>query len=816
MGTNSKTAHKPGTIATGAPPQEPQAAAVSLDATIAVNDLVTHVGQHPSPADGEPLTDWYQALSEKALAAHSGIEAAKEAGADQEITDQLEDMMWLSVPVTLNGLPKDQLADLAAQHGFEHPMLAGVSEHPGEDAVNPLAHWLDPTFPSHGVSKLAIQNMAHDRYAKLCQGSTIGGLDLAGLHALEGTDPPGFTAAWTATPAEIDEARQELQTALHAVASGGPDLGTAVVTLLAAEKHLMTADCASLPELPAWKTAAAGHVSTALQQVPEEFLSEAIEAGQADGSITAAQASVLPPHAAVLLMRAGTPPDVSTGLAGLAASYNQQLDTLQAAHAKFSQFKPSAAVPLSLPSLAGDPHAAQQIADFAKTTGEYLTAHAKVATWSQSAPGLTGPDAAEWLQPSAAVSAEALSKEFTAWGKHQDTADLQPVAATLGMGHAEHASKVQALKYIASHWDPSADKAAIQFDVTAKSLTAAGSVPASAAEPAPAVLMKSLASELAGAQTGGFAAKHKRLVAALAHAKATAADLPPRLDAGTVASFSFGTGTDADLGGIHAKSVHDGPGGGQWLFKPDKQAKGARAHAEAAASALLHAGGVPSVPVYAVKIDGKAGSVQPLLKGAKQISSDPKKWTQAEVDSVVRYHVAAWLAGDHDGKPDNVLRTASGGLVPIDQGQAFKFYGNDKLDLSYHPNSTYGAERPVYQQLYETHLTGGLAPGVKINPAVAHPVIKAYEKMPDAQLRAILHDTAHQGAASGVVAWVPAMRARAAKQHGIAKSAVTTAQIADAFLDHACERKNGLRAAFANFLTHQVKLPAAVALHYGS
>jgi hypothetical protein len=101
-------------------------------------------------------------------------------------------------------------------------------------------------------------------------------------------------------------------------------------------------------------------------------------------------------------------------------------------------------------------------------------------------------------------------------------------------------------------------------------------------------MMKSLASELAGTPTGGFAAKHKRLVAALTHAKATTADLPPRLDAGTVASFSFGKGTDAALGGMHAKTLHDGPGGGKWLFKPDKQAKGARAHA--VASALLHAG----------------------------------------------------------------------------------------------------------------------------------------------------------------------------------------------------------------------------------
>jgi hypothetical protein len=313
----------------------------------------------------------------------------------------------------------------------------------------------------------------------------------------------------------------------------------------------------------------------------------------------------------------------------------------------------------------------------------------------------------------------------------------------------------------------------------------------------------------------GFAAKHKQLVAALAQAKATGADLPPRMDTVTVAAFAFGAGKAAALGGMHAKTIHTGPDGQPWLFKPDKQARGVRAHAEAAASALLHAGGVASVPVYAVTIGGKPGAVQPMVHGAAQLTSDPAGWTQAEADAIVRYHVAAWMSGDHDGKPDNILRTPSGGMVPIDQGQAFKFYGTDKLDMSFHPNATYGAERPVYHQLYEAHQAGKLGPGVTVNPLAAHAVIKQYEKLPDTQLRAILHETAHQGAASGVVAWVPAMRARAATQHGIPESQVSKAQIADAFLSHACERKNGLRAAFAQFFTGQVKLPAAEALRHG-
>lgn len=50
--------------------------------------------------------------------------------------------------------------------------------------------------------------------------------------------------------------------------------------------------------------------------------------------------------------------------------------------------------------------------------------------------------------------------------------------------------------------------------------------------------------------------------------------------------------------------------------------------------------------------------------------------------------------------------------------------------------------------------------------------------------------------------------------HGIAESAVTTNQIADAFLDCAVQRKNNLRAAFGGFFGSELKLPSAAALHY--
>jgi hypothetical protein len=234
-----------------------------------------------------------------------------------------------------------------------------------------------------------------------------------------------------------------------------------------------------------------------------------------------------------------------------------------------------------------------------------------------------------------------------------------------------------------------------------------------------------------------------------------------------------------------------------WMFKPDKTAAGARAHAEAKASEIFSRVGVPSVAVYARKIDGKMGSIQPLVKGATTLSADPKSWSQSDVDNLVRYHVAAWAVGDHDGNPANVIRTPSGGLCPVDQGQAFKFYGRDRLSTDYHPNDSYGSV-PVFHQAYAAAKAGSLAGGVAIRPEAALPTIKAFEAMPESQYRAILAPVAGEGVAHGVH-WVEPMRKAAQKRLG--KAQVSNPEVAEEFLRTAVERKNGLRSAFASFFT---------------
>ena len=298
------------------------------------------------------------------------------------------------------------------------------------------------------------------------------------------------------------------------------------------------------------------------------------------------------------------------------------------------------------------------------------------------------------------------------------------------------------------------------------------------------------------AGSGRWHAKHAELVAGLKHHAATLNDLPARPDPAAVAAWTFTTGPALSLGGMHTKSVHTAPDGSTWMFKPDKLG-GARATAEATANRILHRAGIPTIPVYERRLGNQTGTVQPLLTGATQLSSSPSAWSQADVDAIVRYHTAAWVIGDHDAKHDNLLRTPGGGLVPIDHGQAFKFYGRDKLSASYHPNGSYGASPPVWHQLYEAHRTGGLAPGVTIRPHVAVPVIKAFESIPDTEFASLLRPTATAGAATAAIHWRDAMTARAT---AAGHPNPTAGQVADAFITHGLERKHGLRASFASFL----------------
>ncbi|GAA1095391.1 hypothetical protein [Nocardiopsis metallicus] len=771
-------------------------------------------------SDEDPELDWYKKLQHTTnLASHHLINAVGQ-GFPGDQAEELNDLKGKATAEALAGLSDQQLQKIAKGQGFLYPELVGINHAPG--ANHALVHWLDPHYFSDLDSKTKIQAKAQERFTQLCAGQTVAGKTLADV------DHSGYgSSTWTVSQEQYTAMCSTLNQQAEAFTSlPAEERAQSLAQMIDAENKIFTAKIPWIQSesLSGSKAEATVKVDEVLAGLPPNTpdVKIALEAAQKQGHIPAVQRQFLADMAALQLARASVPQSEKDELLKVADHRFAQFtvakhwhDTLMAPGGLISFTDDGK---LAVSSAEGGKASADDIVNVAQAAQKYFAAQKDVSEWilqTSDAPNMykqiSGTEA-----HNGPLTPEDLSKKFKAWAVSQDKHAMIQAAQTLGMtgGKAPaKLSKTYAKMHIAAVWfkgagvsPPSTGPAAPS---TAKKASASTPSPAPTASAFPSTKTSVVAKT-------SFGGHHAKLLDALKHYSGAAVDVPKPVDAKAVATHDFGSGTSATgLGGVHSKSLHTGPDGGQWMFKPDKKTGGARAAAEAAASQIFQAAGVSAVPVYTAKVGGHTGAVQPMVKGASALPSEPKAWTQADVDHMVRAHVAQWVFGDHDSHPGNILKTPSGGLVPIDAGQAFKHYGTDKLSLDYHPNASFGAPRPAYQQAYQAAAKGGLADGVKIKPAVAHPVIKQLESIPDSQWRAMLHATAHQGAKNSQIGWVPHMRKRAATKHKIPASKVTSDQIAEAFLDHACERKNGLRQAFTSFFSKELNLPGADVLKYG-
>lgn len=849
MGTNSKASHQAYiTEPTDTAASEPAAQPEESDAKtwyIGPDNALTHAqflaDGVPNPGTDEsayidPATDpvgWHDAFAAAVADAQAkidGIAAQSDPtfSTPEEYTKQLKAL----TSAALGNLSPEQLQQIAAAHGFEHPALVGLSG----GSTHPLAHWLDPAYPADIPSKAKIQAVAIARYNELASGGTVGGMTLANLQTLEGTTAPGAGGQWEATAAqfltaqtEVYAAAQELNTIKWGHGNGPAEKAAALIAVIDAENHLATASCPELGEAVGPAIASASHqVDLALQGLNPASYQHAGKIGEFNAML-AAHPHAVPEQAALLsweerveMLRQTTAAGRRAELETKTAARAEAMKNLAAQRAALGElYEPQNHGTYGVLIMPQDPEKLPAaLGTLAAAAGSYYSAQkaasAQMHGLDRSAIGALFPGSMD-----AMPSAQGLTADFREYAKNQPISALRAAAEQLGLTHMKSASRAQLQNYIAAQWDSKHDTATISAAVASKaaakspspgspatgtngtsttsSASAGAHTATAAAAPAaasgsastPAAVAPAAATKVPAA---GFAAQKRNLVAALAQAGKTHGDLPARLDAAAIEKLIFGPGTAANLGGAHSKTLHQGSDGGTWLFKPDSTS-GWRASAEAAASAAHHAAGLPAVPVYARTVGGKSGVVQPLLTGSSPLSDKPAAWSQADIDGLVRAQVGAWMVGDHDSKPGNILRTGSGGLVPIDHGAAFKQFGADKLALSYTPLTTTAIQHAV-----AAHTAGALAPGVKVNPLAAHGAIKAYEQMPDAQWRSLLHPVAQAGAAHGAP-WVPTMRERAAKTHGVPASSVSSAQIAEAFLDHAVERKASLRSTVADFYT---------------
>lgn len=242
--------------------------------------------------------------------------------------------------------------------------------------------------------------------------------------------------------------------------------------------------------------------------------------------------------------------------------------------------------------------------------------------------------------------------------------------------------------------------------------------------------------------------------------------LPPVAPKPSPSQITF---TGKTLGSHGAQVWLDPSTGDKWLFKP--QAKFLTdldvAMGRLTSKALLTRPGV-----YEITLNGKHGSIQHMFNSTAafdKTSFDVTKLTDADISVLQREMIFDWMISNWDAHTDQFIRV-NGAVVGVDKGQAFKFFGKDKLDWDWYPAGNFGTW--IYQPMMKAYATGK---NIKLNDPTQGALgefIEHLASIPDAEYRKILLPYASQ---------------------------VKSGKALDDFLDAAVARKNSLKADFADY-----------------
>lgn len=257
----------------------------------------------------------------------------------------------------------------------------------------------------------------------------------------------------------------------------------------------------------------------------------------------------------------------------------------------------------------------------------------------------------------------------------------------------------------------------------------------------------------------------------------------------------FGTGPDptklvstGKVLGTHGATVYKMPGGGNYLVKGPKDVKDQfLVTLDEAASKLQQASGLKTPDTFIGTVGGKRQSIQ-VMFDAQDAFNGPihvKDLKPKDLETVQKHQVLDWLMSNHDGHHGQFLRTKDGELVGIDKGQAFRWFGQDRLDWDFHPNAYYGTPEPVYNTMWREFAQGKSGDMLDPKHGALAKYIQDLKAIPDAELRELFRPYAEQAAARS--------RLAAPQQSfpGVIKPKVKANDV-DAFLDALVERKNNL------------------------
>ena len=765
--------------------------------------------------------DDYEALVKDVNEAKSHLAHASELGATQLTEDEWAKLKEFSKNYA-ESLTPEQLQQLATAQGFDHAGLVGIGMDSG--VGHPLAFWVNPYYDAE-EQKAKVQQKALDQYAQLQQAGQVTGKDgtvitAADYAAASGATPP---VKFIHTPEEIQDLlarREELKQTIKAYSGyphyNDPDklalVRAAKLELLENSIILENTQCTDKGYAIVLPDESYSHQLrlsiTDLEALHEEFKDkyglELMDLG-------------------LLFNKGGGYSQYSDEFKGYLAEEMQGNKEgpfhkgIVEKKAKFEEFKENAQPALNATYVGNWNLISMDIGSLATAEGKQAAydffAKTAVAQGQVVEIGMNDLLRKHGLgledevgnysnNHKMAVLNSGYSKDIPkglrAWAKDQKIADLRELAQQLNpemsAGDIKALKRAQLQNLIIGHIHGDTKHKYENPPVIYKSYSYnsdSNNLPGAA----PANKGKVVAGIMMPAKPVNFSQKYTDNMQALLAMGAAHAGVQDRPSQAEVSQMEFQPTSAAVSGGAHSKSFYKDSKGRTWMFKPDNTNNGARADAEAAASEVMHKIGLPSVPVRTAKLEGKKGAIQPIIPKTTNLSPSPASWSQADLDGIVRMHVGSWLVGDHDGNNTNVLKTEGGGIVPIDQGQAFKFIGRDRLAVDYHPNSSFGSV-PVYHTAYMAAMSGSLATDVHVRPSAAVPVIDKIESMPDEAFRDILRSTAEEGA-KHKVEWYGPMEKKAKKIYGT--SSPTTQQVADTFLDTAVERKKNIRKDFSEF-----------------
>ena len=251
----------------------------------------------------------------------------------------------------------------------------------------------------------------------------------------------------------------------------------------------------------------------------------------------------------------------------------------------------------------------------------------------------------------------------------------------------------------------------------------------------------------------------------------------------------------APFGGIHEKRLYRDQNGNQWIYKPDKQMGGVRAMIESLVSEIYRWVDIYTPPVFVHQLDQYIGCIQPVLSNVKTLSPDPNDWTENQTRLVVMSQVIRWLCSDHDGNYSNYLALPDL-AIPIDAGQAYRFFGSDKLSIDYHPNAVFSTPEPLTNIFWQA---------VKEKKATFEKewlieVVEKVEKIDNNLFASKLKRIAGEAVKRNNIEWVNRFRSVLASQYGCKPDEVPSNQIADRFVQEALGRKVNLRADYQEFI----------------